>query len=144
MTDRQKVVDAARSWIGTPYHHHGKIKGVGCDCVTMIVASYVEAGVLPASALDIGKYAVGWHLHHEEPLYEKGIIGNGGHEITDPGIGDMVLYEQAKTFAHGGIISRVTPLRFVHAFLPARRVIEGDETEFGVLVDSDRKFYSLW
>jgi NlpC/P60 family putative phage cell wall peptidase len=34
---RQKVIEEARSWIGTPFHHQAKLKGYGCDCVGLIL-----------------------------------------------------------------------------------------------------------
>ena len=33
---REAVVAAARSWIGTPYHHQASLKGVGCDCLGLL------------------------------------------------------------------------------------------------------------
>ncbi|WP_428525997.1 NlpC/P60 family protein [Roseibium sp.] len=30
------VVDLARSWIGTPYHHQASLKGIGCDCLGLV------------------------------------------------------------------------------------------------------------
>ena len=27
------LIDEARTWLGTPYHHQASIKRVGCDCV---------------------------------------------------------------------------------------------------------------
>lgn len=33
---RDAVVSAARSWIGTPYHHQASLKGVGCDCLGLL------------------------------------------------------------------------------------------------------------
>jgi hypothetical protein len=29
MITREQIVAAARSWIGTPYHHQASVKGVG-------------------------------------------------------------------------------------------------------------------
>lgn len=34
MADR--VVAAARSWIGTPYHHQASVRGAGCDCLGLV------------------------------------------------------------------------------------------------------------
>lgn len=31
-----KIVQIARSWIGTPYHHQASLKGVGCDCFGLV------------------------------------------------------------------------------------------------------------
>jgi cell wall-associated NlpC family hydrolase len=146
MTDqdqREAVVAAARSWIGTPYHSGAKIKGVGVDCAQILAMVYPEAGV--RAPIEVGKYSAQWHLHSTIPLYEEAIVANGGKRVPAPtGIGDLVLYFQGKQFAHGAIITRVSPLRFVHAFAPARRVVEGDETEFGVLISEDKKFFTLW
>lgn len=140
---REAVVAAARSWLGTKYHSNARIKGVGVDCAQILAATYPEAGILPP--IEIGKYSAQWHLHSSVPLYVQAILDNGGREIATPsGIGDLVVYWQAKQFAHGAIITRVDPLRFVHAFAPARRVVEGDETEFGVLVSEEKKFFTLW
>ena len=29
-------VDAARGWLGTPYHHQASLRGVGCDCLGLL------------------------------------------------------------------------------------------------------------
>ena len=36
MTDSAKIVAQARSWLGTPYHHQARLKGVGCDCLGLL------------------------------------------------------------------------------------------------------------
>ena len=36
MITRPEIVRAARSWIGTPYHHRASLKGVGTDCIGLI------------------------------------------------------------------------------------------------------------
>jgi NlpC/P60 family putative phage cell wall peptidase len=33
---RSRVVTAARSWLGTPYHHQASLRGVGCDCLGLV------------------------------------------------------------------------------------------------------------
>lgn len=38
----QIIVDIARSWIGTPYHHQASRKGVGCDCLGLVRGVYAE------------------------------------------------------------------------------------------------------
>lgn len=32
----QQVVETARAWIGTPYHHQGIVRGAGCDCLGLV------------------------------------------------------------------------------------------------------------
>jgi NlpC/P60 family putative phage cell wall peptidase len=36
MIARDTIIAAARSWIGTPYHHQASLKRVGCDCLGLI------------------------------------------------------------------------------------------------------------
>lgn len=36
MVTRETIVAAARSWLGTPYHHQASVKGVGSDCLGLI------------------------------------------------------------------------------------------------------------
>jgi NlpC/P60 family putative phage cell wall peptidase len=31
-----EIIRAARSWIGTPYHHQASAKGIGCDCLGLV------------------------------------------------------------------------------------------------------------
>jgi NlpC/P60 family putative phage cell wall peptidase len=41
-------VAAARGWIGTPYRHQAALKGVGCDCLGLLLGVWREVmGALP-------------------------------------------------------------------------------------------------
>jgi cell wall-associated NlpC family hydrolase len=139
---RAAVVAAARSFIGTRYRNGAAVKGVGVDCATLLSMSFVEAGVRPP--IDVKPYSSQWHLHSAEPLYEQAIETNGGKTIEVPAVGDIVLYFQGLQFAHGAIVTGIDPLRIIHAFAPARCVVEGFETEFGLLVREQKKFFSAW
>jgi NlpC/P60 family putative phage cell wall peptidase len=44
------IVAAARSWLGTPYHHQAALKGVGCDCLGLVRGVYEELYGRPAEA----------------------------------------------------------------------------------------------
>jgi cell wall-associated NlpC family hydrolase len=37
---RPDIVEEARSWLGTPYHHQAALKGVGCDCIGLLRGVY--------------------------------------------------------------------------------------------------------
>lgn len=57
-----RLIAAAESWSGTPFHPHARLKNVGVDCVQLAVALYAEAGLisrdvpLPAYRLDAAEY----------------------------------------------------------------------------------------
>ena len=38
------MVEAARSYVGTPFHHQARAKGVGVDCVGLVVCAARDAG----------------------------------------------------------------------------------------------------
>jgi NlpC/P60 family putative phage cell wall peptidase len=33
---RAEIVEAARLWLGTPYHHQASLRDVGCDCLGLV------------------------------------------------------------------------------------------------------------
>jgi hypothetical protein len=58
---RSAVLVEARRWIGTPYHHMGRIRGVGVDCATFPAEVYAAAGAIPPVQIEF--YPPDWHLH---------------------------------------------------------------------------------
>jgi NlpC/P60 family putative phage cell wall peptidase len=50
------IVAEARSWIGTPYHHQARAKGVGVDCAGLVIGIARELGMV-APDFDISGYA---------------------------------------------------------------------------------------
>jgi len=49
---RDAIVAAARRWLGTPYHHQGRLVGVGVDCLGLISEVGRELGILDYDATD--------------------------------------------------------------------------------------------
>ena len=58
MTTRADVVAEARTWIGTPWHHAARLKGVGVDCVGLLIGVARELGIV-TSDFDIPAYVQG-------------------------------------------------------------------------------------
>ncbi len=57
------IVSEARSWLGTPFKHQGRVKGVGCDCIGLI------AGV--ARALKLPSRQGGWLHEYDRCDYPR-------------------------------------------------------------------------
>lgn len=138
-TDPQKVVAAARTWIGTPYHHLARVKGAGVDCGQLVIASFLESGTIDTDPSP-GFYTCDWHLHRDEDRYlqtvEKALvrrpgddersidarlIENSAYELP---AGDVIVFKLGRTFSHGGIITQWP--RFIHSYLPSGTVEEVD------------------
>lgn len=50
MITRGQILDEARSWIGTPFHHGQMAKGLGCDCLGFLAGIAFAVGYVDARA----------------------------------------------------------------------------------------------
>jgi cell wall-associated NlpC family hydrolase len=113
MTTRQDAVNEALTWLGTPYHHHGRVKGVGVDCGQILIAVYSAVGKTQARTIE---YAHDWHLHHGEEQFLAFLDSFGAHEITTaPQPGDIAVYKFGRCFSHGAIV--IDARTVVHSYI---------------------------
>jgi len=140
---RAAVVAAARTWIGTPYHHAADIKGAGVDCAMILVRVYCDLGLI--EPFDPRPYTRDWMLHRDDERYLSFLLART-HEIMEPGSGDIIIFRFGRCFSHGGIVTATDPLTIVHAFAPARAVLEEEVGRNAELAERLRhvKFASYW
>ena len=144
LDERSAVVAAARSWLGTPYHHAADVKGPkgGVDCAMLLVRVYVDLGLV--EPFDPRPYTRDWMLHRSEERY-LGFLLARAPEVETPGPGDVTLFKVGRCYAHGGIVTNPEPLTIVHAFASARFVVEDIVSRLEI---ADRlkaaKFASYW
>lgn len=98
---RQRIVEEARSWLGTPYHHQAMVKGAGVDCAMILVAVYRAVGLIPAG-FDPRPYPQDWHLHRDAERYLSNIT-RFCREVETPQVGGIAVWRFGRTFSHGGI-----------------------------------------
>lgn len=141
---RAAIVAEAESWIGTKYHNHARVKGVGVDCGQLLLGVYGAVGILPVD-FDVGYYPEQWHMNRDEERY-LGIVKSFGHEIPGPPKpGDAVMFKFGKCFSHGGIVTEWPMI--VHAIRLANVTLENVERcTFGprALANIPRKYFSYW
>jgi cell wall-associated NlpC family hydrolase len=115
MNQRQRVVAEAETWLRTPYHHMGRIKGGGTDCLMLLAEVYEAAGVI--RHVDVPFYPPDWNLHRDTERYLRGLMryarGIGG----PPQGGDVAVFRFGRCFAHGAIV--VSWPRLIHAWCDA-------------------------
>lgn len=99
---RQIVIQEARSWIGTPYHHHGRIKGVGVDCAMLLAEVFACAGVIEPVALE--HYPRDWHLHRDDERFIGYLQLFGCVEVDQPAPADVALFRTGRAYGHAAII----------------------------------------
>jgi NlpC/P60 family putative phage cell wall peptidase len=118
---RSAIVSEARTWLGTPYHHAADIVGVGVDCAMILVRVFCDLGLI--EPFDPRPYTKDWMLHREDERY-LGFLIDRSCQVERPAAGDVILFRVGRCFSHGGIVSGAEPLKIIHAFAPARCVVE--------------------
>ncbi len=139
MKSRQIAVEAARGWLRTPFHHHGRVKGAGVDCVQLLVAVFDEAGVLPDEARFEG-YAWDWHIHRSEEQYLAGLM-KYCRQVESPAPGDIAMFKFGRCVSHGAIVIE-WPI-CIHAYF-RQGVVEVDAEHGAELAGRLHSFWTLF
>jgi cell wall-associated NlpC family hydrolase len=137
--DRQNVVSEAITWLNTPYHHQANLKGVGVDCVMLMIEVYKACGLM-TDAVDPRPYSYDWHMHRSEEVYLGG-VEQLAEPVATPAPGDIALFQFGRCVSHGAIVIE-WPL-VVHAFIEHGAVVLTDISKSAALTSRLRGFYSL-
>ena len=124
---RAQVVAEARSWLRTPYHKNGRVKGVGVDCGTLLLCVFLAGGFL--SEEDVRTFDrlcppnQDWFVHSADEKYVALVIRHARHVLTAisyrtlealPGSIAVTRHDHAaKRWNHGGIVTEWP--RVIHA-----------------------------
>lgn len=122
MTTHMEVVAKAREWLGTPFEHQHRMKGVAVDCAGLLIGVARELGLV-APDFDVSGYArqpdgvslLRWCDQYMTRVRRDQL--QPGHVVVviydvDPGHIGMV-----GNYAHGG-------LSMIHAAAKSGKVIE--------------------
>lgn len=114
-TDPQRVVEVARSWIGTPYHDQASLKGVGCDCLGLARGIWRE--LVGSEPVTVPPYSRGWgEVGQREVLFEGAARVLIPIAVLEAQPGDLVLFRmrEGAIAKHVGVLTGTD--RFVHAY----------------------------
>lgn len=147
---RAAVVAEARTWLRTPYHSMGRVKGAGCDCYTLLLEVFGKVGLFTAKDED-EFYPRDWFLHAQEDHYKFRILRHARElvehfcsstEMTSPGniILLRVTGKKGSIDMHGGIITAWP--KVIQAYNPC--VMEVDARYHPAFVGGKLEFYSPW
>ncbi len=108
----QEVVDSARTWIGTPYVHNGRVKGVAGDCLAMLIGTGHD--------LNVSKFDTNEYTQRPNP---KRLLAEADEVLirqertrADLYFGDIVLMSFRRIPMHFGIIADADkPFSLIHA-----------------------------
>ena len=113
--DPDRVIAAARSWLGTPYHDQASLKGVGCDCLGLARGVWRE--IVGDEPFPIPHYSRDWgETGCREVLAEGARRMMIEIDLRDAMPGALVLFRMrpGAIAKHVGILT--APTRFIHAY----------------------------
>ena len=140
--ERAAVVAEALTWLRTPWHDKGRVKGVGVDCAMFLAGVFETCCLIPR--IEPKHYPRDWAMHRDEKLFEEW-VAKFGRKVDAPQPGDVVLYQFGRVFSHGAIV--IDWPRIIHADRRAGMVTlaEGDQ-DWLCKASGERAvaFWSFW
>jgi NlpC/P60 family putative phage cell wall peptidase len=109
-----QAIAAARSWIGTPYHHQASVRGIGADCLGLVRGVYSE--VMARDAELPPPYSRDWgETNRAETLLDAARRSLEPVALTDLQPGDVLIFRlKERTIAkHAAILA--TRQTMIHA-----------------------------
>lgn len=104
---RDEFIAQARTWLGTPFHHQARLKGVGVDCIGLLT------GVAEEFGMDVSNIPSAYSRAPDVDMLFREIAQSGHLERTStPAPGDVVFFRVFGQPTHFGLL---TENGFLHA-----------------------------
>lgn len=127
MTIAIDIVAHARGWLGTPFHHQARLRGVGCDCLGLIVGVVNELELKDAQGTPLAAYDEVTYSREPDGAYliEKLVGLLDEVPVVDMQAGDLALFRVRENPQHLAILTDYEgTIGMIHCFAQARRVVE--------------------
>lgn len=115
-----QIVDEARSWKDTKFQHQARVKGVGCDCVGLIIGvrkalKISDFDTMAYSKIPDGKVLKDMCDEHMRPI-----------AFDELEFGDVILFKFKDKPQHLAIVGNHPHGGFsiIHAYSVSRKVVE--------------------
>jgi cell wall-associated NlpC family hydrolase len=127
-SQRQHVLDEARTWLGTPYHHKGRSKGVGVDCGGILYEVFKDHIIGWSDFPSF--YPEDWAMHKDANERYVEFLGPFFNEVKAPKPASIVVFRYGRAFSHGTLFTERRT--FIHAW---------GRTGHGVVMESPWEFF---
>jgi NlpC/P60 family putative phage cell wall peptidase len=114
------VVTEARTWLGTRFHHQGRLKGVGVDCAGLVVGVAEAMGLQVQDRTDYTRQPDGTML---QETCDAQLIQIALEDIRP---GDVLLMRFEQEPQHLAFVGdyEFGGLSLIHAYAQSRKVVE--------------------
>jgi NlpC/P60 family putative phage cell wall peptidase len=109
------MITKARSCLGTPFHHQGRLPGVGLDCIGLVIFGLRAAGIKVKDRTDYSRRPDGKSL-------AAALTDHGAVEVADIHAGDIIVFRYDHQPQHVALATSTDTM--IHAFAPAGTVVE--------------------
>ena len=103
---QDKLVKILNEWVDTPFRHRCGVKGLGCDCIHLIVRVFEEFELITWHKDMIPVYPKDWHVHNTRELLAEAIeryLNVEKVDLTKLKNGDLILSHYGRAASHIGI-----------------------------------------
>ena len=128
LVTRQMIVEKAREYLDTPFHHQGRLKGVGVDCIGLLRC--VADEIFPPNELS----------NHDCPNYARIPQGTKILDEMDKvlvripkskaALGDVYIFWTDPSTKHPQHAALITDIGIIHTWERAGKVVETHLGEF--------------
>lgn len=118
MTGKQ-VVETARKFLGTPFHHQGRLKGIGVDCIGLVVETARILGLSYHDNTEYSQYPDGKLLMKE--LHKSKLKSVPIENLQE---GDLLVFWISKNTKAPQHLAIKTKDGILHTYATAEKVVE--------------------
>lgn len=119
MPTRAEFIAKAREYLGTPFHHQGRVKGVGVDCSGLVKCTSAELGIVLGDRADYGRYPDG---QLEASMREAGLVEIPVADARDADV--LCATFEGETRPGHLLVLCGNGTRVIHTWTHTRRVVE--------------------
>lgn len=110
---KKEIIKTAREWIDTPYHHQARLRGVGVDCIGLVIGVCWELKLID---FDYNNYN-----RTPDSTMMMQIIQEHCTSTDTPEAGDLLVFRIRRNPQHCGLM---TDTGIIHAYESVGKVVE--------------------
>ena len=124
---QDRIIAEARTWLGTPFQHQGRVKGQGVDCLGLLVGVARHLRLKDGKGTPLEHHDALAYGHYPDAKALQRALSQLLHDrrVMPPEQGNIVLLRIDSHARHMAIVGVAEHYKtLIHAYAPARKVVE--------------------